>query len=210
MSKTYYQTLGVAEDATEDEIKKAYRKLARELHPDHGGDQEKFKEVSEAYTVLSDTQKRQEYDMSLMGGMPGGGFSDMFGFGDLFGFNNFMRRSNPNAPRKGKDLKCEIELPLKYFILGGEHTFTLTYSDHCDKCNGTGAEKREACSSCRGTGHITSQSNRQGIAMMHTSPCPSCMGTGFRVVKKCDACHGGIVSKEKQTTISIPKGIRDG
>lgn len=206
----YYKILGVEESASDDDIKKAYRALAMQHHPDQGGDEAKFKQISEAYSVLSDPGKRQEYSYRKNGLGGFGGLADLFGgmpFG--FGFGN-PGRPDPNRPIRGQDLKHGIELSIAYFIFGGEFSFDINYNDICSGCGGTGAAESKECSACRGTGQVTRNSQERGIFMMHTLPCPACNGRGSVVIKPCVSCTDGSVAIHKTITLNIPKNIANG
>lgn len=221
-----YEVLGVTRDASEGEIKKAYRKLAMQYHPDKNpGDtvaEEKFKEASEAYAVLSDPEKRQVYDVhghaGLGGAAGGGGFNgDPFsGFADIFseffggGFGGGGRRQNPNAPRRGADLRVRVRVPFEYAVHGGAHKVRLTRDVACEPCNGSGAKPGTSpvtCSTCNGSGAVM---HRQGIMMLQTT-CNRCRGTGQTIESPCDACRGrGKVSREESVDVKIPAGVDSG
>lgn len=210
IEKDYYKILGVSESATEDDIKKSYRKLAREFHPDHGGDEVKFKEISEAYSVISDPQKRQEYDFARSGNPFGGGLGDIFGaFGGGMPFG-FGQRRDPNRPMKGNDIKYGIEIPLKYFIFGGNIDFDLSYEDACTVCGGSGATEQEPCAACGGQGHTAHRSANGGVFMMQMVPCVACGGRGNIIKKRCTACANGSVRVTKKVDLDIPKNIKEG
>jgi len=218
--KDYYAALGVAKDATQAEIKKAYRKLARDLHPDKGGDETRFKEVSEAYAVLSDEQKRAEYDeqRSLFGsggfrGGPGGGFSvgDMFGggLGDIFG-GMFGNGARTRGPRRGGDVETEVTLDFAEAVNGVTVPLRLASPHTCGTCHGSGAKpgtSPRTCPTCRGAGTV---SRNQGPFSL-SEPCRDCRGRGRMVDDPCPECRGsGTATRERTLTIRIPAGVADG
>lgn len=235
MSKDYYQILGVGRNASKEEIKKAFRTLAHKYHPDKGGDAEKFKEVNEAYGVLSDEKKKAQYDQfgsadagGFGGGNPfGGGFGgfDFSGFsqggqggsfefdmGDLFG-DMFGGGGRSRTPR-GNDIQVDLELPFKDAIFGVEHTFTLNKVSVCDHCNGSGAEKGSelsTCPTCNGKGQVkeikqTILGQFESVAQCHT-----CHGKGKVPKVKCPVCKGhGVHKKPTEIKVKIPAGIDAG
>lgn len=223
----YYQVLGVAKNASEGEIKKAYRRLAVEYHPDRNQGskeaEEKFKEVAEAYSVLSDTDKRAIYDHYGAAGLKGAGFSpgfqsvedifQSFGsiFGDLFGFGGLGGRPRRRGgPQRGSDLRYDIEIPLKDAVLGAEHEIDLNLPAECSECHGSGAAagtSRMTCQRCHGSGAVM---QNQGFFTL-TTTCPNCRGAGSVVEKICPTCKGaGKVEKSRKVTLSIPPGVDDG
>lgn len=217
MSKRdYYEVLGVARDASADEIKKAYRKLAQKYHPDKNpGDkeaEEKFKEAAEAYSVLSDPEKRNAYDrfgFSGPGTNPFEGFSSMedilasFGdiFGDIFGQRGRSRR------RKGQDIVMNLELTFQEALFGTQKSISVRRQVECEACHGTGAKEgtsRTVCETCEGQGQVAI---RQGF-FMFAQTCPTCQGQGTVVKHKCPECKGkGLVSKVESLKITVPAGI---
>jgi molecular chaperone DnaJ len=230
MPKDYYQILGIEKGAPKDEIKKAFRKKAHEYHPDkEGGDEAKFKEVNEAYQVLSDDTKRQQYDQFGQtfdggggGGFPGGGFPggaqgmnfDDLGemFGDMFGgaFGGGGRRTQ--RPR-GNDILVDVELSFKESVFGVEKEVTLSKNNACDHCGGVGAEpgsKMDTCSTCDGQGfEIKVQRTLLG-AMKAKATCAECSGSGEIPETKCEECHGiGLLHGRKTLRVDIPAGIED-
>ncbi len=232
--RDYYEVLGVGRGATDDELKKAYRKMAKEYHPDlHPGDAEaeaKFKEVNEAYEVLSDKQKRSRYDQfghagvdPSFGGGAGGGFGgfdmgdidlgDIFGsfFGGGFGGG---QRVNPNGPRKGETLRSSVTISFEEAAFGCEKELNLSRSETCDSCKGSGCAAGttpETCPTCHGTGTIRIQRGGGAFTFATTAPCTRCQGTGKLIHTPCDHCHGsGQVRKQRKITVSIPAGIDNG
>jgi len=230
--RDYYEVLGVQKGASEDELKKAYRRLARKYHPDLNKDNpaaaDKFKEVNEAYEVLSDKDKRAKYDQfgfagvdPTYGGGGGSGFGgfDMGDLGDLFGsffgggFGS-SRSSRRNAPQRGDSIRQNIMLSFEEAAFGCEKEISVSRVEVCGDCGGTGAQRgtsSETCPHCRGTGTVT-QSQRTPLGMFQTqSSCPNCRGTGKIIKKPCTACNGsGRVRKTRKFKVNIPAGIDDG
>jgi molecular chaperone DnaJ len=230
--RDYYAVLGVERSAGADEIKKAYRKLALQYHPDRNPDdpdaEKRFKEAAEAYDVLGDPQKRQRYDQfghaAFGGGAAQGGrqfsnledifeaFGDIFGgggggiFGDLFGGGR-RRRSGP-AP--GRDLKIVLELSLEEIDAGTQRTISIKRRENCDTCSGAGTRSGKApsrCSTCAGQGRVQRQQGFFAVA----APCPTCRGTGAVIDDPCPACSGsGGTTKESELTVDVPAGVEDG
>ena len=220
-----YEILGVSRDASDGDIKKAYKKLAMQYHPDRNpGDtvaEEKFKEAAEAYEILRDPQKRQIYDThghAGFEGMGGGGFhstDDIFSnfadiFGDLFGGGRGRAARNPNAPRPGNDLQIQVRLPFEYAVHGGQYTVRLTRDVTCEPCGGSGAKPGTApvtCAACQGSGVVM---HRQGFMMLQTT-CGTCRGTGQSIASPCTSCRGsGKVAKEDSVDVKIPPGVGSG
>jgi molecular chaperone DnaJ len=222
--RDYYEVLGLERGAEGPAIKKAYRQIALDSHPDRNpGDhaaEERFKEASEAYEVLSDTQKRQVYDAYGHQGLNSQGFQgysdvgveDVFSsfgdiFGDLFGMGG---RSGGRRARSGQNLQTRVELTLDEVATGLEREVEIERSRACAPCGGSGAEPgstRETCAGCGGAGHITS---RQGFFVMQTT-CPQCHGEGSAIQTKCDECSGqGVVRERKALKVKIPAGVEDG
>ncbi|KXG43169.1 molecular chaperone DnaJ [Tepidibacillus infernus] len=227
MSKRdYYEVLGVSKNASNEEIKKAYRKLARQYHPDvnKSPDAEtKFKEVKEAYDVLSDAQKRSRYDQfgheDPTAGFGGSGFggADFGDFGDIFDmfFGGGGRRTrNPNAPRRGADLQYSMTLEFKEAVFGKETDITIPREEQCDTCHGTGAKpgtKIETCSVCKGTGQQEVVQNTPFGRIVNRRVCNACHGQGKIITEKCTDCHGsGRVKKRKTIHVKVPAGVDDG
>lgn len=229
--RDYYEVLGVEKGATADEIKKAYRKITKANHPDlHPGDkecEERFKEANEAYEVLSDEEKRRKYDQyghaafDPNAGFGGGGFDGFGGFGDLgdifgdiFGFGGGRASRNPNAPRRGDDLRATVNISFEEAAFGCEKEVTITPIEACSDCNGTGCAPgttAEICPDCKGSGTIrTTQRTPFGMAQS-TSPCPKCHGSGKVIHQPCKTCKGmGKVRRQRKIKIKIPAGIDDG
>ncbi len=232
MERDYYEVLGVAKDATPDEIKSAYRKLARQYHPDVSKEpkevaEEKFKEISEAYEVLSDADKRKTYDQYGHAGVnqqfSGGGFSwddfthqddvsDIFGdlFGSFFGGGGRSRQQNRNAPSAGESLRYDLEITLLDVLNGKQVELTVPHTVSCPECNGTGAEggKVEVCKQCGGRGQVQVVRRTPFGQMASISECPVCHGKGRSAIEKCDNCRGlGHIQKTSKVELNVPKGI---
>lgn len=231
--RDYYEVLGVSKTATEAEIKKAYRKLAMKYHPDYNpGDktaEEKFKEINEANEVLSDPEKRQRYDQYGFAGVDpnygaGQGFGGFEGgvdlgdiFGDIFGgsFGGFGggARSNPNAPRKGQDIRVRITLSFDEAVHGCKKNITITRQQQCTECGGTGAAagtSPETCPDCGGRGYTMRQQRTPFGVMQSQQPCVRCGGKGKIVKNPCKSCHGsGKIATKKTLEVNIPVGIDD-
>ena len=226
MSKRdYYEVLGISKDATPEEIKKTYRRLARKYHPDVNKEPdaaEKFKEVKEAYEVLNDDQKRAQYDRFGHAGTQGQGFGgggfgaeDFGGFGDIFDmFFGGGGRRDPNAPRQGNDLQYTMTLDFEEAIFGKETDISIPSEEKCDTCKGSGAKpgtKPETCSHCQGSGQLNMEQNTPFGRVVNKRVCHYCSGTGKEIKEKCTTCHGkGTVKKQKKIHIKIPAGIDNG
>ncbi|MED4312279.1 molecular chaperone DnaJ [Heyndrickxia coagulans] len=231
MSKRdYYEVLGVAKDASKDEIKKAYRKLSKKYHPDINkapDAAEKFKEIQEAYEVLSDDQKRAQYDQfghagpnqGFGGGNGFGGFSssdfDSFGFEDIFStFFGGGRRNDPNAPRQGADLQYTMTLEFEEAVFGKETDIRIPREETCDTCHGTGAKPGthpKECPHCHGTGQLNTEQQTPFGRIVNRRVCHYCGGTGKIITDKCKTCGGtGRVKKRRKIHVKIPAGIDDG
>jgi molecular chaperone DnaJ len=215
--KDYYEILGVSKDASLDEIKKAYRKLARKYHPDlNPGDkvaEERFKEVNEAYAVLSDPKKKEEYDRFGKSPFEGGAwyegappFEDIFefGFGDIFSEIFGGRRA---GPVRGSDLVTDLEVSLEEAFTGATKRMTLMREASCTSCGGTGVEASVVCPKCKGSGKL--YTSRGFFRMAQT--CSTCGGTGRKVTKSCKVCGGqGKTYKSETVTVKIPAGVDNG
>lgn len=222
--RDYYEVLGVGKDASADDIKKSYRKLARQYHPDVNKEADaeaKFKEVKEAYDVLSDDGKRSTYDryghVDPNQGMGGAGGADFGGFGDIFdmffGGGGGSRR-DPNAPQRGNDLQYTMTVEFKEAVFGKEAEITIPRTESCDTCHGNGAKpgtKPETCSTCKGTGQQEVVQNTPFGRMVNRRACTNCSGTGRIIREKCGTCHGaGKVKKQRRIKVNIPAGVDDG
>ena len=232
--RDYYEVLGVSKDADEAAIKKAYRALAKKYHPDmNPGDKEaekKFKEASEAYAVLSDAEKRRQYDQfghaAFEGGAGGAGgfggfdfsgadFSDIFGdiFGDLFGGTRRGGRGG-NGPMKGASIRKSIRITFEEAVFGCEKELDLILKDPCEDCNGTGAKpgtSPETCPKCGGRGQVVYTSQSFFGTVQNVQTCPTCGGSGKVIKEKCSKCAGtGYTSSRKKIKVSIPAGIDNG
>jgi molecular chaperone DnaJ len=233
--RDYYEVLGVQKSASKDEIKKGYRKLAIQYHPDKNpGNQEaeaKFKEATEAYEILSDDQKRQIYDQFGFEGLEGmgpdtSGYSHAFhDFSDLFdgtGFSSFFEdilgasmggrgsRRNPSEPARGASLRYDMEISFTDAVFGTKDEIQFQHHETCDRCHGTGGEdgaKRKVCPLCQGMGQIRHNSGFFSVQQ----PCPKCRGTGQIIENSCKACGGsGLQVKRKKILVTIPPGVDDG
>jgi len=240
MSKDYYKTLGVEKKASPDEIKAAFRRLAMEHHPDRGGNPEKFKEINEAYQVLSDSQKRTQYDQfgsdfQNMGGMGGGqnggnpfggGFrwedfsnnADFGNLGDIFG-DFFSGSEEPRGRRgrrtkRGRDIQVDLTIDFLESVFGAEKELSLYKDVVCSACGGEGVaagSKKITCKICGGSGKVVEQRRILFGNFQTVSPCPDCDGAGSRAEKKCFECGGaGAIKGEETLTLKIPAGISDG
>ncbi len=219
----YYEILGVQRNATQDEIKRAYRKLANKLHPDkNGGDpaaEEKFKEITKAYEVLSDGEKRQMYDTygsegpSFSGGGGFGDISDIFEsfFGSGAGPFGSRRQSTRSGPPAGQNLEVTVDLDLRDVVFGAEKEVTVYAPSRCDNCNGSGAKpgtSKSTCSSCQGSGSVSRVRNSFLGQIVTTSECSNCSGTGEVIQEKCSKCGGeGLKRNTKTIKIGIPAGV---
>ncbi len=237
--RDYYEVLGIAKGASDDEIKSAYRKLAKKYHPDLNPDnkqaEEKFKEGAEAYEILSDKTKKARYDQfghagvdpNYGAGAGAGGYGGGFGgggvdlgdlFGDLFGggfggFGGGNRRQNPNAPRRGADIRISLVLSFMEAVHGCTKTVTVNKQDTCPECGGSGAAKGttpETCTECRGSGFVTVQQRTPFGVMQSSQPCSRCGGKGKTIKTPCSKCHGsGKTGTAKHVEVKVPAGIDD-
>ena len=229
--RDYYEVLGVGKTAGADEIKKAYRKKAMQYHPDRNpGDktaEEKFKELGEAYEVLSDGDKRARYDQygfagvdpSFGGGGAGfegfGGFGGFGDFGDIFGefFGGGRRASTQNAPRRGENVGVRLDLTFEEAAFGCEKEVSAQRIESCASCSGSGSAdgEIESCSMCHGTGQVRTTQNFMGMAMQSTTVCPQCSGRGKIVKNPCNTCRGkGKVRRTQRIKVKVPAGVDAG
>ena len=228
--RDYYEVLGVDKNADEATIKKAYRVLAKKYHPDmNPGDAEaekKFKEASEAYAILSDPEKKRQYDQFGHAAFENGGggyggfdfngadFGDIFGdiFGDLFGGGR-SRRAN-NGPMKGANVRTSVRITFEEAVFGVDKEIELNLKDPCPTCKGSGAKpgtSKTTCSKCGGKGQVVFTQNSFFGTMRNVQTCPDCGGTGEMIKEKCTDCHGsGFISSRKKIQVSIPAGIDNG
>ena len=229
--RDYYEVLGISKTADDAEIKKAYRVLAKKYHPDmNPGDAEaekKFKEASEAYAVLSDPEKRRQYDQFGHAAFEGGGaggfggfdfnsadFGDIFGdiFGDFFGGGR--RRGANNGPMKGANIRTSVRITFEEAVFGVSKEIELTLKDECATCHGTGAKPRtspETCTKCGGKGQVVFTQQSFFGTVRNVQSCPECNGTGKVIKEKCADCHGtGYIANRKKIQVSIPAGIDNG
>ncbi len=226
--RDYYEVLGVSKGASDADIKKAFRVLAKKYHPDmHPDDkecEEKFKEAQEAYAVLSDPDKRKQYDQfghAAFDGTGGGGGFDFSGmdmgdiFGDIFGdfFGGGSRRRN-NGPMKGANVRSSVRITFEEAVFGCEKEIEVVLKDECKTCGGTGAKpgtKPETCGRCSGTGKIVDTKQSFFGLVQNVQTCPECLGTGKIVREKCSDCRGtGYIASRKKIQVSIPAGIDNG
>lgn len=226
-NKDYYDILGISKGASDDEIKKAYRKLAMKYHPDRNPDnkeaEEKFKDINEAYQVLSDPQKKSQYDQfgttDFNGGFGGSGgfdFSGMGGFEDIFDsfFGGGFSSRRRNGPERGADLEYTLNLTFEEAVFGVEKEISISKNENCENCNGTGSKpgsNAKTCDKCGGTGQVRYQRNTPLGSFVSTATCDKCNGTGKVITDPCSHCHGkGTVRKNKKVKIKIPAGVDTG
>ena len=233
--KDYYESLGLTKDASDDDIKKAFRKQAKKYHPDlNPGNtraEARFKEINEAYEVLSDSEKKSRYDQfghagvdpNFGGGSPfGGGFSGFGGmdfdlgdiFGSIFGGAGGSTSRNRNAPRKGERVRAGLSITFEEAAFGCDKDVSIQRIEACDECSGTGCKKgttAEKCSNCNGRGVVATQQRTPFGVMQSTSDCPKCNGTGKIIHQPCEKCKGlGMVRRNRTITVNIPSGIDSG
>lgn len=232
--KDYYDILGVSKDASDDEIKHAYRKLSKKWHPDINkapNAEAKFKEINEAYETLSDPQKRANYDQygsadgagAGFGGGQGGGFGNFgggdaggFGFDDIFSqfFGGGQQRTDPSAPQQGRDLQYQMTLEFEEAIFGKKTVIKYNREAQCKTCGGTGAKPGTSpvtCSNCGGRGYVTTETNTPLGRMQSRQVCPVCHGTGKEIKEKCPTCGGsGKTDERHELEVNVPAGIDDG
>lgn len=213
MSRDYYETLGVDKGATEADVKKAFRELAREHHPDHGGETERFQEINEAYETLKDPDKRNAYDNPTIDiGNPFAGFNPRDMMHEYEKQQASMRKAQRNAPRKGRDLKISASVSFKNFLFGGKISTKVSFQDYCPICSGRGALKTDRCSACDGIGTIKHTQSEGNMFISSSRMCPDCGGMGERPLDRCENCDGsGRVSVvDKVIELDLPTGMRDG
>lgn len=228
--KDYYEVLGVSKTATQSEIKSAFRKLAKKYHPDVSKEEnaaEKFKEAQEAYAVLSDENKRRQYDQFGHSAFTNsqGGFSgfDGFDFGNMedilgdmfrgfgFGGSSYSSGRGRNRPQTGSDLLYRMSITFEEAVHGAKKDIKVECEDECDECKGQGGFNSRTCSECKGSGTVTRQQSTIFGSFLTKTTCPNCSGTGTSYEKKCTKCHGrGKVTEEKTLTVTIPKGVDTG
>ncbi len=231
--RDYYEVLGVDKSASAEEIKKAYRKLALKYHPDRNPDnkeaEEKFKEASEAYEILSDDDKRARYDQFGFAGVDPnygagqggygsgfGGFGDFGDLGDIFGSffgGGGSGRSSQNSPRRGENVGARLDLTFEEAAFGCEKEVSAQRIENCSACSGTGSADGvvETCSYCRGTGQVRTTQNFMGMTMQSTSVCPQCGGRGKTIKTPCTTCRGkGKVRRTKKIKVKVPAGVDAG
>ncbi len=240
MPKDYYKILGVARNATKEEIKKAYRALAHKYHPDKGGDEQRFKEINEAYQILADDRKRSQYDQfgqvfegsGFQGGFQQGGFEWPGGFRFDFGnmgqgdfdfsdiFEDFFAgmggggKARTTRGRRGKDIKLEVRISFAESIFGGKQEATITKLVRCSRCQGSGGEpgaKQKTCPACQGRGNVQKTQRTFLGSFTQVTTCQECSGTGKRPDILCTGCRGrGAVQASENIEIFIPRGVKDG
>lgn len=228
--RDYYEVLGVSKDASADEIKKAFRRAAIEHHPDRGGDEQKFKEINEAYEVLKDDQKRKRYDQfghagvgngggNPFGGGAGGYQNVNFDFGDLgLGdiFSSFFGGGGPGPTRqtRGRDVEAGVEISFEEAVFGTDKEITLTMDDTCEHCKGSRTEpgyELKTCDECGGSGQVVNVTKTIFGNIQQASLCPKCKGNGKIPEKDCTVCKGrGTVNRRQNVNLKIPAGIDDG
>jgi molecular chaperone DnaJ len=226
--RDYYEVLGVPKNASNDDLKGAFRKLARQYHPDVNKEadaEERFKELNEAYAILSDADRRAAYDRFGHAGVKGAGgaqdftvdFSDFADiFGDLFGFGGFGRtsRRSRNAPRRGADLAYRLDLTFEEAVFGLEKEIEINRDETCLTCNGSGAEPGTSpvrCTTCNGTGEVRQVRQTLLGSMVQVSTCPTCGGEGETIATPCHTCHGrGVERRSRNKVVAIPGGVDNG
>ena len=229
--RDYYEILGVSKNVTDEELKNAFRQLVRKYHPDvnhEPGAEERFKEINEAYQVLSDPDKRAAYDRygkAGVAGMGGAGMDwtsmdfseilgDLFGFGGFGGFGGRSSGARRNAPRRGADLQTGVKLKFEEAVFGADKEISFSRDEKCSKCGGTGAEpgtKKEKCKSCNGTGEVRTTRQTMFGSMVQVTACPTCNGTGETIPHPCTQCRGrGIERKTVKKVVAVPAGVDNG
>jgi len=230
MARDYYEILGVSRDTDKEEMKSAYRRLARKYHPDvnkEPGAEERFKEINRAYEVLSEPETRARYDRFGEQGVSGAGaagfqdFGDMGGFADIFEsiFSGFaggagQSQRRRSGPVRGDDLRLDLKLDFREAVFGGEKEIRISHLETCEVCNGSGAKpgtRPRACSTCSGSGQVRRVTRTPFGSFTQVSTCPTCNGTGMVIEDKCDACEGkGANQVTKKLKITIPAGVDNG
>ena len=230
--RDYYEILGVGKNATDAELKSAFRQLVRKYHPDvnkEPGAEDRFKEINEAYQVLSDPDKRAAYDRYGKAGVSGTGdgfdyttmdfseiLGDLFGFGGFGGFggNRYSSSARRNAPRRGADLQTTVKLKFEEAVFGADKEISFSRDEKCTKCGGSGAEpgtKKEKCKTCGGTGEVKTTRNTMFGSMVQVTTCPTCGGTGETIPTPCTQCRGrGIERKTVKKVVAVPAGVDNG
>ena len=228
MARDYYEILGVDRNTDKEEIKRAYRRLARKYHPDvnkEPGADERFKEINRAYEVLSETETRARYDRFGEAGVSGGGgapdMGDMGGFADIFesffsGFSNTGQQQarRRSGPTRGEDLRFDLKLEFREAIFGGEKQIKISHLETCATCSGSGAKpgtRPRTCGTCSGTGQVRRATRTPFGSFTQVSTCPTCNGTGQTIEDKCENCNGlGLNQVTKKLKITIPAGVDSG
>ena len=219
--RDYYEVLGLDRSANEEDVRKAYRKKALEFHPDRNkseGASDKFKEVNEAYQILSDPESRARYDRFGHSGVNGNagrgfdGFGDIGGFGDIF--ESFFGGATSTRPARGRDLEIGLEVPFRDAVFGATHTRSIRRRVICDRCDGSRAEPGATvnqCGTCDGTGQVRRSARMMFGSFEQISDCPTCEATGSIVNDPCKACRGrGVVNRNSTIEITVPSGVDDG
>ena len=232
MAGDYYQILGVSRDADKEELKRAYRRLARKYHPDvnkESGAEEKFKEINRAYEVLSEPETRARYDRFGEAGVGGAGasgfdYGDMGGFADIFetifsgfgggGMGTGTQSRRRNGPARGDDLRLDLKLDFREAVFCGEKQIRIPHLESCNTCEGTGAKPGtgvSSCGTCNGSGQVRRATRTPFGSFAQVSVCPTCNGTGQVIEEKCGTCHGaGRMQETKKLKITIPPGVDNG
>ncbi|MEL6130108.1 MAG: molecular chaperone DnaJ [Cyanobacteria bacterium J06633_23] len=230
MARDYYEVLGVSRGADQDEVKRAYRRLARKYHPDvnkDAGAEDKFKEINRAYEVLSEPEIRARYDRfgeAGVGGAAAGGagfqdFSDMGGFADIFesffsGFSGGPTQTKRRGPMRGDDLRLDLKLDFAEAVFGGEKEIKISHLENCMTCKGSGAKpgtRPRTCSTCGGSGQVRRATRTPFGSFTQVSACPTCNGTGEVVEERCEVCGGaGRKQETKKLKITVPAGVDNG
>lgn len=213
-----YEILGVDKSASSEDIKKAYRKLSKEHHPDRGGNEEKFKDIAAAYDILSDPQKKQNYDNfgDAKGNQnPFGGFNGFggFGSGNFGGFDDFINMftgggRKQQQQRKGNNIGVHVQMTLMDILKGASKKITFTKNVNCDSCSGKGGEESSVCGTCNGSGHYAQTIRSMGTIMQNIVVCPTCSGDGKVIKNPCQKCKGsGVTPKQETISVAVPAGV---